>query len=78
MDDIFSVKNKTIVITGSMRPERFTNSDADINIGMAIAAVQTLKSGVYIAMHGMIIPHDKIERDPNTGQYLMKSQRSST
>ena len=31
-----------IVMTGAMRPERFTNSDAPINVGMAIGAVQML------------------------------------
>ena len=27
-----SIKNKTIILTGSMRPQRFSNSDADLNI----------------------------------------------
>ena len=31
-----------IVMTGAMRPERFTNSDAPMNVGMAIGAVQML------------------------------------
>ena len=34
------VKNRSIILTGAMRPERFSNSDADINLGMALAAVQ--------------------------------------
>lgn len=29
-----------VVLTGAMRPERFSNSDAPLNVGMAIAAVQ--------------------------------------
>ena len=29
-------------MTGAMRPERFANSDAPINVGMAIGAVQML------------------------------------
>ena len=67
-----SIKNKTIIITGSMRPEKFTDSDADLNIGMAISGVQTLSNGIYIAMHGLIIPHDKIDRNKETGQYILK------
>ena len=67
-----SIPNKTIVITGAMRPERFTNSDADINLGMAIAAVQVSPPGVYICMHGLVIPHDKIDRNMETGQYKLK------
>lgn len=31
-----------IVITGAMRPERFSNSDAPLNVGMAIAAVEMM------------------------------------
>lgn len=45
---------KTIVITGAMRPERFSNSDAPINLGMAIATVQIESPGVYICLHGQV------------------------
>ena len=64
------IKNKTIIITGAMRPERFSNSDADINIGVAIGAVQSLPNGVYIAMNGLVMPHDKIDREKNSGQFI--------
>ena len=64
-----ALKKKTIVITGAMRPERFSNSDADIHLGMAIAADQLATPGVYLAMHGLVIPHDKIDRNMETGQY---------
>jgi len=45
---------KTVVLTGSMYPAEFRNSDAIFNIGCAITAVQILTSGVYIAMNGRI------------------------
>lgn len=48
------IPNKTIVLTGSMQPARFKNSDAVFNIGCAIAAVQVLPHGVYITMNGQI------------------------
>ncbi len=48
------IKNKTIVLTGSMQPARFKNSDAAFNIGCAIIAVQTLPHGVYLTMNGKI------------------------
>ena len=63
--------NKTIVITGAMKPERFSNSDAPINLGAAIAACQTLNEGSYLVMHGMVIPHDQVERDLETGKYYI-------
>ena len=68
------IKNKTIILTGAMRPERFTNSDADLNIGIAIGGVQSLSNGVYIAMHGLIMPHDEISRNMETGQYLKSNK----
>ena len=63
---------KTIVLTGAMRPERFSNSDADLNIGISIGGVQSLSNGVYIAMHGLIIPHQEVLRNMETGQYYKK------
>jgi L-asparaginase len=46
--------NKTIVLTGSSKPERMKDTDADINIGLALGGLQTLSNGVYIAIHGEI------------------------
>ena len=63
------IKNKTIILTGSMRPERFTNSDASINIGLAIGGVQSLEHGIYIALNGLLIPHNQISRNLETGQF---------
>jgi L-asparaginase len=48
------IRNKTIVLTGSMQPARFKNSDAAFNIGCAITAVQILPPGIYIAMNGRV------------------------
>ncbi|MBI9034775.1 MAG: asparaginase [Bacteroidales bacterium] len=63
------IKEKIVVITGAMRPERFTNSDAAVNLGMAIGAVNVLETGVYIAMHGVLAKHDLIKRNMETGKY---------
>ena len=48
------IPDKTIVITGSMYPARFADSDAIFNIACAVTAVQILPAGVYIAMNGKI------------------------
>ncbi len=53
------IKDKTIILTGSMLPEKFRDSDADFNIGMAVGAAQTLNNGVYIALYGKIVSWDK-------------------
>ena len=56
--ELESVSGKTIVLTGSMYPAQFKESDAVFNIGSALTAVQILKPGVYIAMNGRIFtPH---------------------
>jgi L-asparaginase len=48
------IAGKTIVLTGSMYPARFHDSDAVFNLGCAVIAAQTLAPGVYIAMNGRI------------------------
>ncbi|MEZ4973684.1 MAG: asparaginase domain-containing protein [Cyclobacteriaceae bacterium] len=63
------IKNKVIVITGAMRPEQFSNSDAPVNIGTAVGAVQILGPGVYIAMHGIVKPWNSMKRNLDTGKY---------
>jgi len=69
---LVSIEDKTVVITGSMRPERFSNTDADLNFGMALAGVQTLPSGIYIAIQGLIEQHQKLDRNLETGLYYIK------
>ena len=51
-----ATEGKTVVLTGAMLPEKFVNSDAKFNVGMAVAAVQSLPSGVYIALYGCVVP----------------------
>ena len=65
-----TIKNKLVIITGAMRPEQFSNSDAPINIGSAIAAANLLEDGIYIAMHGVVKPYKEIKRDLDTGKYF--------
>ncbi len=53
-----SIPDKTIVMTGSMYPAQFRDSDAVFNIGCAVTAAQILAPGVYIVMNGCIFnPH---------------------
>ena len=63
---------KTIVITGAVKPERFKDSDAHANIGAALGAVQSLEKGIYIVMHGMVLPWDGVVRDHVTGRFSRK------
>ena len=65
-----NVDDKIIVLTGAMRPERFMNSDAPINLGAAIAAVQLIEpKNVYVTMHGIVKPASEVSRNMETGQF---------
>ena len=64
------IKTKTIVLTGSMRPERFSESDAAFNVGTAVGAVYVIERGTYVAMNGRVYPWDKVGRDPETGAFI--------
>ncbi len=67
-----SIKNKLIVLTGSLRPERFSDSEAPINLGVALGAVNTFKNGIFIAMNGRVYSWEDVIRNPKTGQFLKK------
>ncbi len=47
-----AIAGKTIVLTGAMVPYTFGSSDGMFNLGTALAFVQTLPPGVYVAMNG--------------------------
>ena len=66
------IKNKTILITAAMLPEKFKDSDAAFNLGMAVAGAQHLKPGVYIAIHGYLRDWRDFERDMGSGQYFLR------
>ena len=57
------LEGKTIVLTGALTPARFRNTDAVFNIGMAVAAVQVAKPGVYIAMSGQVFEAGAVRKN---------------
>ena len=63
------IKGKTVVLTGALEPALFKTSDAVFNIGCAVAAVQTLKPGIYIAMNGRVFPHDQVRKNVRLGRF---------
>jgi L-asparaginase len=60
---LLEVPGKTIVLTGSMQPARFRNTDAAFNIGTAIGAVQCLPPGVYLAMNGRVFDPRRVRKN---------------
>jgi L-asparaginase len=57
------IPGKTIVLTGSMQPARFRVTDAEFNLGAAVAAVQILPHGVYIVMQGRVFDPGKTRKN---------------
>ena len=57
------VKDKVIILTGSMQPARFRTSDAVFNLGCAVGALQVLPPGVYIAMNGQVAPAHTVKKN---------------
>ena len=62
-------KGKTIVLTGAMVPYKFGSSDGLFNLGSALAFVQVLHPGVYIAMNGKIFEADKVKKNTDKGEF---------
>jgi len=63
------IPGKTIVLTGAMSPAKFKESDANFNIGFAMAAVQLLSPGVYIAMNGRIFDPDRAVKNRKRNRF---------
>lgn len=63
------VKNKTIVLTGAMIPYKFGSSDGLFNLGAALAFVQSLPHGVYVAMNGKIFQGNNVRKNKATGEF---------
>jgi L-asparaginase len=63
------VPGKTIVLTGALQPGRFADSDAPFNLGMAVAAVQVLPPGVYIAVNGLVLPATSVRKNREQNRF---------
>ena len=61
------VSGKTIVLTGAMIPIKFGSSDGLFNLGSALAFVQSLPPGVYVAMNGRYFNWDNVRKNRQTG-----------
>ncbi len=66
------IKGKTIVLTGAMEPAKFKSSDAVFNLGSAVAAVQVLPFGVYLAISGKIFTPDNVRKNSARKQFEEK------
>jgi L-asparaginase len=63
------ITDKTIVITGAMIPYKFGSSDGLFNLGSAMAFVQSLPHGIYVAMNGRFFPWNNVRKNRKTGEF---------
>lgn len=63
------INDKTIVLTGAMIPYKFGSSDGLFNLGSALAFVQTLPPGVYVAMNGRYFNASNVRKNKQTGVF---------
>ncbi len=64
-----SLTNKTIILTGAMRPFNLGNSDALFNLGSALMAVKNTKNGVFIAMNGQLLEASRVVKNKKSGVF---------
>ena len=67
------IAGKTIVLTGSLAPARFSESDAVFNVGMAFGAVQSLPDGVYVVMNGQVFKACEVRKDRTQNAFVRSS-----
>ena len=60
---------KTIVLTGAMIPIPFGSSDGLFNLGSALAFVQALPHGVYVAMNGRYFTWNNVHKNKDKGVF---------
>ena len=70
------VSGKTIVLTGAMIPYKFGSSDGLFNLGSALAFVQALPPGVYVAMNGRYFLAGNVRKNRQTGEFEEVQQQA--
>ena len=57
------ISDKTIVLTGSLKPAIFIDNDAIFNVGSALTSAQILNNGVYIVINGQVFNPDNVRKN---------------
>ncbi len=69
LTEVAREQGKVIVLTGSMAPARFRQSDAEFNIGCAVGALNACGPGVYIAMSGHVFEAGRVRKNRGAGRF---------
>lgn len=70
------LRGKTVVLTGAMRPYRFSSSDGLFNLGSALSFAQALPPGVYVAMNGLVFTWDDVRKDRRRGVFTRQKTQA--
>lgn len=60
---------KTVVLTGAMRPFSLYASDGEFNLGGAVVAAQLLGPGVWGVMNGRVFPAERLNKNVEQGRF---------
>jgi L-asparaginase len=60
---------KRVVLTGAMVPYAFDPVEASANLASALTAARFLAPGVYVAMHGLVLPYGEIRKNYARGVF---------
>lgn len=63
--------DKSIVVTGAMRPYAYCKTEASFNLGYAIAAAALVVPGVWVAMHGTLFEPHRVTKDHAAGRFRL-------
>lgn len=66
--------DKVIILTGSFILGTQNNTDAPFNLGFAIAAIQYLDKGVYIAMNGQIFHWNNVVKNIEDNRFEKENE----
>jgi L-asparaginase len=59
-----------VVLTGSLLPGAFRDTDAIFNIGFALGALQAMSGGVRLAMNGRLFDPAHVRKDRGAGRFV--------
>lgn len=63
--------DRVIVLTGAMRPVSIDPIEGAMHLAMALGFLDAQPdTGVYIAMHGRVLPYDRIAKDRTHGLFV--------
>jgi len=67
------VSNKRIVFTGAMIPMSIDEVEATMNFSQAMGFLSAKpQNGIYLAMHGVVVNHEKIKKNKAEGKFLVQ------